>query len=200
MTTQTPLGQLIKEYRASHKLSMGTFADSCGLSKAYIAMLEANERPDSKNPPSPSIQTIVSIAAAMEMDVNDVLQRIGLPVRDKQQEMAQSVIAPLSTAEAILLPFEHIPVDKDSLLPAVREGRVLILPFRPPRLHDLVYVPVKQYDMAVAHTVEQVEGGIYTASSEAAGSIRFSVFDIGHSVFLSWADANVARARWLNGY
>lgn len=200
MSSETPLGQLIKEYRTSHKLSMGAFADCCGLSKAYIAMLEANERPDSKHPPSPSIQTIVAIAAAMEMDVNDVLQQIGLPVRDKQQEMAQSVIAPLSTADAILMPFEHIPVDKDSLLPAIREGRVIILPFRQPRINDLVYVPVKQYDMAVAHTVKQVEGGIYTALSEAAGSIRFSLFDIGHSVFMSLADANKARARWFNGY
>lgn len=196
----TTLGQLIKEYRTAHKMSLAAFSERCGLSRSYLTILEANRRPDTKEPPSPSLQVILVAAAAMEMDVNDVLLRMGLPVRDKQQEMAQSVIAPLSTAEAFLAPFQHIPITQESLISAIREGRVLILPFRAPRLNDMVYVPVKQFDMAVAHVITEVEGGIYTASSESAGSIRFSLFDIGHSVFTSIAEANKARDRWWHSH
>lgn len=35
------LGEVIKQYRYDHgKMSMQAFADKCGLSKGYIAMLE----------------------------------------------------------------------------------------------------------------------------------------------------------------
>ena len=38
------LGYIIKKYRYEHgKMSIQAFADKCGLSKAYISMLERNK-------------------------------------------------------------------------------------------------------------------------------------------------------------
>ena len=34
------LGDIIKEYRKSHRMSMDSFAERAGLSKPYISMLE----------------------------------------------------------------------------------------------------------------------------------------------------------------
>ena len=39
------LGDLIKEYRSDHKLSMDEFAQRSGLSKAYVSILERNVNP-----------------------------------------------------------------------------------------------------------------------------------------------------------
>ena len=39
------LGELIKTYRTEHHMSMDDFAKKCGLSKAYISILERNINP-----------------------------------------------------------------------------------------------------------------------------------------------------------
>lgn len=36
------LGEIIKNYRAEHKMSMDAFSQKVGLSKAYISILERN--------------------------------------------------------------------------------------------------------------------------------------------------------------
>lgn len=195
----TTLGELTKKYRKENKMGMGPFAKKCGLSKAYIAMLESGVRPDTKKPPAPSLETILAVSVAMEMDCNDVMAKIGLDVRSKEREIEKSLIAPLSTAQSgvVLEPFQHIPISIDNMNAAIKEGRVMILPFKMPRIGNLVFVPMKEFDMAVAHTITDVKGGIYTATSEAGGPITFSLFDIGHVVFMSRKDAYEARERWI---
>lgn len=42
------LGDIIKEYRKSHRMSMDSFAERAGLSKPYISMLEKNFNPKSR--------------------------------------------------------------------------------------------------------------------------------------------------------
>ena len=39
------LGDIIKDYRKSHNMSMDLFAEKSGISKAYISLLEKNKHP-----------------------------------------------------------------------------------------------------------------------------------------------------------
>lgn len=191
-----PLGSIIQEYRAQHKIKMADFAKRCGLSKAYISILEKNKRPDTGAPPVPSLDTIIAVAMGMGSEPDEILSQMGLqknmaPIHVQIQEMQQQ----LSTCSnrQFLCPFEYIEMNQQNLMDAVRDGRLIILPFRAPKLGDIIYVYLKAYDMSVAHTITAVGGGIYTASSEAGGDITFSLFDIGHTVFQSRKTANRAR-------
>ena len=59
------LGELIKTYRTEHHMSMDDFAKKCGLSKAYISILERNINPVNGKSPIPSLETIKSVSQAV---------------------------------------------------------------------------------------------------------------------------------------
>lgn len=67
------LGELVRAYRTEHAMNMQDFADHCGLSKAYISILERNINPSTGRPPIPSLETIRSIAKTIHMDFNDII-------------------------------------------------------------------------------------------------------------------------------
>ena len=67
------LGDLIKNYRREHGCSMEQFAKMTGLSKAYISILERNVNPVNNKPVIPSLETIKSVAQAINMDFNEVI-------------------------------------------------------------------------------------------------------------------------------
>lgn len=62
------LGDIIKDYRKSHSMSMDLFAEKSGISKAYISLLEKNRHPKTGKPIAPSIQCIKQAANGMNMD------------------------------------------------------------------------------------------------------------------------------------
>lgn len=64
------LGDIIKDYRKSHSISMDSFAEKSGISKAYISLLEKNKHPKTGKPIAPSIQCIRQAAEGMGMDFN----------------------------------------------------------------------------------------------------------------------------------
>lgn len=64
------LGDIIKNYREAHKISMDTFSEKSGISKAYISLLEKNRHPKTGKPIAPSIQCIKQAADGMNMDFN----------------------------------------------------------------------------------------------------------------------------------
>ena len=66
------LGEIIKEYRKKHGLSMQTFSDRANLSKAYINQLENNRNPKTGDPIVPSPETFVKVAKAMNVSVDDL--------------------------------------------------------------------------------------------------------------------------------
>lgn len=68
------LGDLVKEYREQHNISMDEFSKICNLSKGYISMLENNTNPRSNKPIAPTLPTIKKIALAMNADVDSVLK------------------------------------------------------------------------------------------------------------------------------
>lgn len=71
------LGYIIKKYRYEHgKMSIQAFADKCGLSKAYISMLERNKNAKTGEPIVPSIDTFKKVARAMNMPVQRLLSEV----------------------------------------------------------------------------------------------------------------------------
>lgn len=64
------IGEWVKQYRKEHGLSMQTFGDMCGLSRAYISILEKGINPTTNKPFSPTIQTVQKIADVTGLDLN----------------------------------------------------------------------------------------------------------------------------------
>ncbi len=77
------LGDLIKEYREQHNISMDEFSKVSNLSKGYISMLENNTNPRSNKPIAPTLPTIKKISMAMNADVDSVLKLL-----DSDQEIS----------------------------------------------------------------------------------------------------------------
>jgi repressor LexA len=76
------LGDIIKEYREKHNISMDEFSKISNLSKGYISMLENNTNPRNNKPIAPTLPTIRKIASAMSMDVDSILK-----ILDSDQEI-----------------------------------------------------------------------------------------------------------------
>lgn len=187
------LGLIISKYRKKNGLSVRQFAAKCGLSKAYISLLE-NGRAGSDHPPSPSLTAVLSIAEAMEMDSNELFKKLGLSLDPVNPAMKSS-----SSSE--IKPFEYIEPTIENINLAVQEGRLLILPFRLPRIQDLVYVPMYAQDgMVVSHIVTEISGGVYKAYSEYSGTIEFNLYDINRVVFMTRKAAGNALNEWKKAH
>lgn len=70
------LGELVKNYRTEHELSLRDFSKISGVSNGYISMLEKNEHPKTKKPIVPSIEKMKCIASAMGMTLDSLLEII----------------------------------------------------------------------------------------------------------------------------
>lgn len=66
------LGDIIKKYRQEHSMSMDSFSEKSGISKAYISLLEKNKHPKTGKPIAPSLQCIKQAAEGMKMDFNEL--------------------------------------------------------------------------------------------------------------------------------
>lgn len=92
------LGEVIKNYRYSKspKVTLDELARRSGLSKSYLSMAENNNFPRGKNV-SPTGETLIRLATAMEMSIDDlcdqldddvkvVIKMTGTPVADDVRE------------------------------------------------------------------------------------------------------------------
>ena len=70
------LGEVVRKYRTEHDLSLREFSRISGVSNGYISMLEKNEHPKTKKPIVPSIEKMKSIASAMGMSLDALLEII----------------------------------------------------------------------------------------------------------------------------
>lgn len=68
------LGNIVKQYRSDNNLSMEEFAKRCSLSKGYISMLENGINPRNSKPIAPTLPSIMKIATAMNMDLDEFLK------------------------------------------------------------------------------------------------------------------------------
>ena len=71
------LGEIVREYREEKGLSQRDFAKQCGMSNAYISMLENNRNTKTGMPVVPSLTAIRKVASAMRITLNDVLEKMG---------------------------------------------------------------------------------------------------------------------------
>ena len=70
------LGDIVKNYRTEHGLSLREFSRISGVSNGYISMLEKNEHPKTNKPIVPSIEKMRCIANAMGMSFDSLLDMI----------------------------------------------------------------------------------------------------------------------------
>lgn len=70
------LGDIIKKFRKEHDMSLQDFASLIGSSRSYIHMLEKNINPSTNKPISPSVETLKSLAVAMNMDLEYLLKQL----------------------------------------------------------------------------------------------------------------------------
>lgn len=86
------LGNIIKEYRNKHGLSMNAFSEKSGISKAYISLLEKNQHPKTGKEIAPSIQCIKQAADGMNMDFNALFSMLdgNVSIVDMQLEQKKA--------------------------------------------------------------------------------------------------------------
>lgn len=66
------LGQIIKQYREEHDLSMSEFARLSGMSKSYVSALEKDRHPKTGKRILPSTETVKAAADAMGITITQL--------------------------------------------------------------------------------------------------------------------------------
>ena len=97
------LGEIIKNYRETNKLSLNDFAIRTGYSKTYISMLENNYNPSTKKPIIPTPITLKKCADAMSMSLNELVSNL-----DPDQVIDLVYVTPIPNFDNI------IPIKKKS--------------------------------------------------------------------------------------
>ena len=69
------LGDIIRDYRTAHNLSMDKFSELSGISKGYISMLEKNKTARGDEP-SPSFDMFKNVAKTIGMEVDDIIRAV----------------------------------------------------------------------------------------------------------------------------
>lgn len=99
------LGDLIKEYRTIHKLSLRDFAQKCGLSHTYISALEKNIDSRTGKPIAPTLDTVKYISKGMNLSIEEILK-----ILDDEQEFKMNEEAPkCNSNSAIVFVYGTIP-------------------------------------------------------------------------------------------
>lgn len=70
------LKDIIYQYRMEHGLSMDQFAKRCGVSKAYISILESGKNKATGKPITPTLITIKQLSDGMQMPLDDLLSSL----------------------------------------------------------------------------------------------------------------------------
>lgn len=86
------LGDIIKDYRTQHNLSMDAFSEKSGISKAYISLLEKNKHPKTGKAIAPSIQCIKQAANGMDIDFNILFSMLDCDVSLSEMDNITSYV------------------------------------------------------------------------------------------------------------
>jgi len=145
------LGDIIKNYRISHAMSMRDFAEKSGISNAYISLLEKNQHPKTGKPIAPSIQCIKQAADGMGMDFNVLFSKLdgNITVNDSTKAYTKGVLInvlgrvaagiPINAIEDIIDTeeiteemsksgeFFGLKIKGDSMEPKISDGDVVIV-------------------------------------------------------------------------
>lgn len=178
------VGELIKEYRKNHNLSMQDFANISGISKAYIGVLEKIYNPKTKEPVAPTLEKMKAIAGAMGMSLDEMLKALNTnqpvvvsskpqPARGVRIPVLGRVVAGIPI-EAItdIIDYEEIPaqmaksgtyfalqVKGRSMEPTLHEGDVVIVRQQPEVENgEIAIVLVNGNDATVKEVKEGPDG------------------------------------------
>lgn len=152
------LGDLIKAYRAETGMSMEQFSQRCGLSKAYVSILERNHNPVNGKPVVPSLETIKAVSTAIGRDFNDVIAMLDgnqpvqlqsaipsgfqpLPPRDRVPRVGKIACGAPILAEENIESYDEVPSDwhadftllcqGDSMEPKIKDGDIVAIHSQP---------------------------------------------------------------------
>lgn len=70
------LSETIRNYRNDHGMSLREFASRCGISPAYISMIENERNPKTGEPIKPSLKYYRAIASGMGMSTGELLSAV----------------------------------------------------------------------------------------------------------------------------
>lgn len=70
------IGEYIKRYRAENKMGSRAFADKCGISRAYVGVLERGINPSTNQPVIPSRDTVQKVADATGISFDELVALI----------------------------------------------------------------------------------------------------------------------------
>ena len=99
------LGDVIKEFRASHNMSMDEFAKISDISKAYISVLEKNKRPKSGKSINPTLEMYKKAAAGMGITLEQLLNMVD---PDSSISLAQEPDIEINEKHPLLKLFESM--------------------------------------------------------------------------------------------
>lgn len=106
------IGELIKDYRTKHNLSMQDFANISKISKAYIGVLEKIYNPKTKEPVAPTIEKMKAIGEAMGMSLDELLKALDtdqpVVINNKKKNTVQGVRIPILGKVVAGIPLEAI--------------------------------------------------------------------------------------------
>ncbi len=89
------LGQYVRQFREENNLSQRKFAELCGLSNAYISILEDGKSPKTGKDLIPKIDSLLRIANAMGITLDDLFDAIDdMEVDISTVSKAQKLAAP----------------------------------------------------------------------------------------------------------
>ena len=92
------IGLIIQNYRKRNKMSMDAFAKKCGLSKAYVGLLEQGTHPKTKKPIHPSVDTINRVAIGLGIDFDSLFRSL-----DEDVTLSNDIITDADEQEMLKL-------------------------------------------------------------------------------------------------
>ena len=188
------LGDIIKSYRSKYGLSMDSFSDKSGISKAYISLLEKNKHPKTGKEIAPSIQCIKQAAQGMGMTFDDLFSLLDGKVNISDDTLfdtaSNSVVIPVLgrvaagiplTASEYIVDTEEIPaamaadgeyfglmIKGDSMEPKISNGDVVIVRKQEDADDGDVVIALVNGDDAVCKRLKKYSDGISLISNNPA--------------------------------
>lgn len=128
------LGDLILKYRTENDISQREFATRCGVSNAYISMLEKNQNTKTGKPMVPSLKQFMAISHAMHLSMDEVLELVD----DETIDPLRADVERIKSVKVMPFPdnsgFEQVPIDDNvsypvttqrPYVPSTSEARIL---------------------------------------------------------------------------
>lgn len=182
------IGEWVRQYRKQHGLSMQSFGNLCGLSRAYISILERGINPTTNKPFVPTIQTIQKIADVTGTNFDSLFAMID----GSQKVTVNSETTPLPRARGVKIPvlgkvvagipveaitdildYEEIPEDMartgtyfalqikgKSMEPTLHEGDVVIVRQQPEVENGEIAIVLVNGDEATVKEVKEGPDGL----------------------------------------